>query len=156
MLNEEQITALKNGEAVALGDNTFIVLDEKRIPHIATQSNNVRKITRFELPSDTGLDKFCPSGNEMDMAIDKWWSNDSDKEVVAYRTMGKDESRNNPETCSINVYFSLQPKNGIAPTKGKHIYNEWEYATHRVVYKKSPLIVKDAVKVAKAIQEEQF
>lgn len=153
-LNEQEIATLKKGEVLALEGGKFLAKGSDGKAHILKVSG-VRAIKVFELPHEPGMDLFIPTGDEMKLAIDAYFENNGingTSEVVAYRTAGKGETRTKPESCSIRVFFSLLPKNGIEPKKGEYHYSEWEYGSHRVEYA-NRYEEGEAVTIVKAIEE---
>lgn len=160
-LNEKEIASLKKGEVVEY-DGKFLAKGKDGKAHIL-KTSVVRAIKTFALPHDSSMDLFMPTGDEMRKAIDAYFFNNGingTSEVIAYRTAGKGESRADIDSCSIRVYFSLIPANGVQPSKpsqpeakqSEYTFADWQYGSHRVEYA-SRYEEGEAVTIVKAIEE---
>ena len=149
-LTDSEIEALKSGDVVTLASGITLIKGDDGKAHIC-KGKAIRPFNRFEVCVDSGNDIFRMTGDEMREAIDNYRKG-IDKPIVCYRTASAEESRANPETCSIQVLIKLLPNNGVNGMESNR-FSDWHIDYHEVVYVKNAYTLGDAVGITRIAEE---
>ena len=149
-LKDSEIEALRSGDIVTLASGITLIKGDDGKAHIC-KDKAIRPFNRFEVCVDSANDIFRMTGDEMREAIDNYRKG-IDKPIVCYRTASADESRANPETCSIHVLIKLLPNNGVNGMESNR-FSDWHIDYHEVVYVKNAYTLGDAVGITRIAEE---
>lgn len=149
-LTDSEIQALKSGDVVTLASGITLIKGDDGKAHIC-KGKAIRPFNRFEVCVDSGNDIFRMTGDEMRAAIAEYRAG-TDKPIVCYRTASAEESRSNPETCSIQVLIKLLPNNGVNGMESDR-FSDWHIDYHEVIYVKNAYTMGDAVAITRIAEE---